>query len=206
VNNRLNNGLQIGSHIRMVAKDAVVIRNEEGKIDGGESYVTTHEQGGGRTLEPYFSSWSLNKRYSFNSLWQGTYVPCTIKPFVTGEFEEKEVYIDGDVDGYPGLTTGVVHSNYFLDGVTMVITDSQGNEVFDHTMFSTASRFFDDQRRDNDWELKPNVHQMDLCHFATPLSEVLFTLGETYNVTITAILPAEERVPVKDFTFTYGQA
>ena len=88
----------------------------------------------------------------------------------------------------------------------MVITDSQGNEVFNHTMFSTASRFFDDQRRDNDWELKPNVHQLDLAHFSTPLSEVLFTLGESYNVTITAILPAEERVPVKDFTFTYGQA
>ena len=206
VNNRLNNGLQIGSHIRMVAQDAVVVRNEEGKIDGGESYVTTHEQGGGRTYEPYYSSWSLNKRYSFNSLWQGTYVPCTIKPFVTGEFEEKETYMDGGLDGYLGLTTGVVRSNYFLDGVTMVITDSQGNEVFNHTLFSTASRFFDDQKRDNDWELKPNMHELDMAHFATPLSEILFTLGETYNVTLTAILPAEERVPVKEFSFTYGQA
>ena len=206
VNNRLNNGLLIGSHIRMVAQDAVVVRNEEGKIDGGESYVTTHEQGGGRTYEPYYSTWSLNKRYSFNSLWQGTYVPCTIKPFVTGEFEEKETYMDGGLDGYLGLTTGVVRSNYFLDGVTMVITDSQGNEVFNHTMFSTASRFFDDQKRDNDWELKPNMHELDMAHFATPLSEILFTLGETYNVTLTAILPAEERVPVKEFSFTYGQA
>lgn len=206
VNNRLNNGLQIGSHIRMVAQDAVVVRDEEGKIDGGESYVTTHEQGGGRTLEPYFSSWSLNKRYSFNSLWQGTYVPCTIKPFVTGEFEEKETYIEGGNDGYLGLTTGIVRSNYFLDGVTVVITDSQGNEVFNHTMFTTASRFFDDQRRDNDWELKPNMHEFDMCHYATPLSEMMFTLGETYSYTITAILPAEERVPVKDGSFTYGQA
>ena len=206
VNNRLNNGLQIGSHIRMVAQDAVVVRNEEGKIDGGESYVVTHEQGGGRTYEPYYSSWSLNKRYSFNSLWQGTYVPCTIKPFVTGEFEEKEVTIEDDLDGYLGLTTGMVRSNYFLDGVTMVITDSQGNEVFNHTMFSTASRYFDDQERDPDWEIKPNMHEFDLAHFATPLSEMMFTLGETYNVTLTAILPAEERVHIKDLTFTYGQA
>ena len=206
VNNRLNNGLQIGSHIRMVAQDAVVVRTEDGVIDGGESYVTTHEQGGGRTLEPYYSSWSLNKRYSFNSLWQGTYVPCTIKPFVTGEFEEKETYLEGGQDGYLGLTTGIVHSNYFLDGVTMVITDSQGNEVFNHTMFTTASRFFDDQKRDNDWELKPNMHEFDMCHYATPLSEVLLTKGETYTYTITAILPAEERVPLKEATFTFGQA
>ncbi len=206
VNNRLNNGLQIGAHIRMVAQDAVVVRNEEGVIDGGESYITVHEQGGGRRYEPYYTTWSLNKQYSFSSLFEHQYIPCTIKPFVTGEFVEKEVSIEDDVDGYMGLTTGVVHSTYFLDGVTMVITDSQGNEVFDHTMFSAASRLVDDQMRDNDWELKTNVHEFDLAHFATPLSELLLAKGETYNVTITAILPAEERVPVKEFSFTYGQA
>ena len=56
------------------------------------------------------------------------------------------------------------------------------------------------------WELKPNMHEFDMCHYATPLSELLLTKGETYTYTITAILPAEERVPLKESTFTFGQA
>ncbi len=61
-----------GGHTRMLMGDAVTIRNKNGKILPGVSYVITSEQGGGNTSgtrasdgKAWTSSWTVNKKRSF---------------------------------------------------------------------------------------------------------------------------------------------
>ncbi len=199
------NRVEAGGHTRMAAADAVVVRNENGEVDGMESYVLMHEQGAPRTLEPYWSTWRVDFPYSFSSLYNNWYVPATIEEFVTGEFEEPMAELQGGVDGKPGLTTGIVYSNFFLDSVEMVITDSEGAEVFHKSMFTTVSRVLDDGDR-GDLVVRVINHEYDLGHFATPLQNVMFELGKEYHCVITAHVGGERLFVVKDFTFTNGTA
>lgn len=194
-----------GGHTRMVAADAVVVRNENGEIDSMESYVLMHEQGAPRTLEPYWSTWRVDYSYSFASLYNNWYVPATIEEFVTGEFEEPMAEMQGGAEGKLGLTTGTVYSNFFLDSVEMVITDAEGAEVFNHRMFTTVSKYWDDGAR-TDLIIRMNNHEYDMGHFAAPLQNVMFELGEEYHCVITAHVGGERTFVVKEFTFTNGTA
>lgn len=198
------NKVEAGGHTRMVAADAVVVRDTEGKIDPMESYILTHEQGAPRTTEPYFSSWRVDYRYSFSSIYVDWYLPCTIEAFVTGEFETPTATLVDGVEGKPGLTTGVVESNFFLDSVTMTITDSTGKVVFDQRMFTTVGKQFDTNATDT--VIRVNNHEYDLAHFATPLREFMFELGQTYHCTITAHLGSGDDIVVKDYSFVNGTA
>lgn len=197
------NKVEAGGHTRMVAADAVVVRNAEGKIDATESYVLTHEQGAPRTTEPYFSSWRLDYKYSFSSIYLDWYVPGTIEEFVTGKFETPEATITDGAEGKLALTTGIVSSNFFLDSVRMVITDANGESVMDHTMFTTVGKYYDE--RHCDALIRSNNHFYDLGGFAQPLSKVVFKMGQTYDVSIIANLGSGDKIPVKEFSFTQGQ-
>ena len=75
------------AHIRMVAADPVIIRENDGEIDLNASYVVTHEQGDGlydnktpdgkayskavdyyKTYEKKLTSWRINHRYTLSVL------------------------------------------------------------------------------------------------------------------------------------------
>ncbi len=198
------NAVEAGGHTRMVAQDAVVIRNEAGEIDGMESYVITHEQGAARTKEPYFSSWRVDYQYSFSSIYLDCYVPCTMEAFVTGEFEEPMAEMRDGAEGKLGLTTGTVYSNFFLDSVSLTVTDSTGNKVFDQRMFTTVGKYWDTNHCD--YIIRVNNHEYDMAHFATPLREFMFTPGESYSYTITAYVGSGDSFVVGEGTFTNGTA
>ena len=199
------NRVEAGGHTRMVAADAVVVRNSAGEIDGMESYIMTHEQGAAPTYEPYFSSWMIDRKLSFTSIFIDWYVPATIEEFVTGEFEEPMAELRDGVDGKLGLTTGTIYSNFFLDSVQMVITDEGGKEVFNNRMFTTVSRYWDEGLRGS-LVARRNNHDYDLANFATPLQNVMFELDETYHCVITAHVGSGDAFVVKDFSFTNGTA
>lgn len=194
-----------GGHTRMIAEDAIVIRNEDGLIDGMESYLVIHEQGAERTLEPYFSSWNIDYRISFSGIYLDWYVPATIEEFVTGEFEEPMAELRGGLNGKLGLTTGTVYSNFFLDSVEMIIVDSDGQEVFNKRMFTTVSKLYDDSNH-LDLVIRQNNHEYDLGHFAVPLQKVMFEPGESYHCTVTAYVGSGDSFVVKEFNFTNGIA
>lgn len=198
------NTVEAGGHTRMVTEDAVVVRYADGTINPGESYIITTEQGAPRTTEPYFSSWRVDYKYSFTSIYVDWYIPGTIEEFVTGEFEEPEAYLLDGVEGKAGLTTGTVYSNFFLDSVTMTIEDSTGAVVFEQRMFTTVGKQFDSNATDT--VIRVNNHEYDLASFATPLREFMFELGEEYHCTITAHVGSGDDFVVKDYTFVNGTA
>ena len=193
-----------GGHTRMAAEDPVVVRDENGLINGNYSYVLSHEQGAPAVTDPYFHTWRLNYKYTFQQLYMTNKFPVTIEELLTGEMEPVECEMIGGLDGKFGMVTGTVKSNYFLDSVTLTITDSQGNEVFNHIMWATVNRFADQNSNDNG--IRNYNDQYDMAGFANALQTVQLEPGETYSYTVTAGLATKDHIVVKEGSFVNGSA
>lgn len=197
---------KFAGHSRMASQNAVVVRDQDGKINGDYSYILCHEQGK-ETIDEVaktYSTWGINTKYSFATLYGGGYIPTTVPELAGGEVDVPEAHIEDDADGKLGLTTGVVKANYSLDSVHIVITDSKGNAVYDNLMWpSVATR---GESNSNDMQIRQVVMEYDLARFATVLHTVTFERGESYRYTITANLATDDSFVVKEGTFTHGQA
>ena len=195
-------------HSRLAVADAVVVRDENGKINGNYSYVTMTEQGRSINDEvnKLYTTWTANYNYNFSSLYSKYYIPTTIKEFITGEFEEINCYLEGGIsDSRLGLTTGTIYSNYSIDSVTMVITNEAGEEVYNHRIFTTSSKMTLDGT--NHSRNRAVCKEYNLASFATALQQqVAFEKGVTYNATIYANLMTGDEIPVHQVRFTNGNA
>lgn len=189
-----------GAHSIMAAADAVVVRDENGKISPAESYIIDHEQGGDQNPpEGMSSSWGIGVKKSFARLYDESLLPVTIEELIEGEKDVPEAHIEDGLDGTLGLTTGVVTSNFYVDSVTMVITDSQGNEVLNKKMFTRVEKIIDYEAIGM-YE-RYFVTEFDLANFTSTILELSLETGETYNATITANLMTFDEIVVKDYSF-----
>lgn len=193
-----------GNHTRMVATNAVIVRNEKGEINGDYSYVLCHEQGAPAVLDPYFCSWRIDYKYTFNNMYLGGYLPYTMEELVTGEMEPVECELIGGVEGKLGMITGTVHANYHLEGVTLKVTDSKGETVLDHTLWCGANREADFSGRD--MGIRNYIENYNIAGFATVLQNVEFEMGEAYSYTISAYLAVDETFTVCEGSFVQGAA
>jgi len=130
-----------GNHIRMV-KEVNVVRNTDGTINGASSYIimleqtrnltsnnttTTHPETG----ETIYVIGGIDRKYTFNSLFNDHYIPVTIKElrdptaleetWVADSLEE-EATIDN-------LFTGNISSNRYTDSVKITIYNEEGEVV-----------------------------------------------------------------------------
>lgn len=198
--------LNESGHSRMCAEDAVVVRDENGKIDPQYSYVLMHEQGVQRIDEEKmtYSMCDTFVKYTFDALFNGTYLPCTIPEFAGAAIDVPTCTLEGGLEENNRftLTTGTVKANYSLDYVTMVITDENGDVIFDHWIFPSVAKRLDNNS--NDYEIRRLFTELDLAAYAVPLREIGFEKGETYHAVITGHLATGDSFTVKDFTFTNG--
>lgn len=190
-----------GGHTRMCAEDPVVVRYEDGTIDPENSYVIMHQQGGVMVvIDPYYTTWGINNKITFSHLYHtDTALPVTIRELLDGNIMKPTAELVNGADGREGLISGTVTSNYFLDSVTMVITDAQGKEVFNHRAFTTVGKYQDEYSTEKLRELNT---EYDMAHFATMLQGISFAYGETYHVTVTAHISTGDDLVVREFDFT----
>ena len=193
-----------GGHTRMCAADAVVVRDENGLIDGKLSYVLSSEQGAPAITDPYFCTWRLNYAYTFQQLYTTWKIPVTCEELLTGEMEPVECSISGDADGKLGMTTGLITANYFLDSVVLEISDAQGNKVLNHPMFATVGKYYESNSNDNG--IRNYNEEFNMANFATVLQNVQLEIGESYSYTVTARLATGDNIVVKTGSFVNGQA
>jgi len=188
----------------MAAADPVVVRDEKGLIDPTYSYVLSHEQGAPAIEDPYFCSWRLDYKYTFGQLYNTKKVPVTCEELLTGEMEPVECELLGGAEGKMGMITGTVKSNYFLDSVELVITDSKGNTVMSHRMFATVGHFYDNNSNDNG--IRNYNDTFALSDFTAPLQYVQLENGETYSYSVTGYLATGDSFLLKEDSFTQGEA
>ena len=195
-----------GGHTIMLTAEPVVVRDQQGLINAGYSYMLMTEQGSTTVDEEAmtYSTCKVNYRRTFASMAEKWAIPVTCIELRTGEMETPECKINEGTDGYMGMLTGVVEANYFLDSVDLVITDSKGNEVLNHKMFTTVDKRADIGNADG--IIRNYNETFDLIAFATPLSKVQLESGETYSYSLTAHLGTYDSFLVKEDSFTFGQA
>lgn len=198
------NKIAAGGHTRMVAADPVIVRDQEGKIDPTYSYILMHEQGSSWTDEVKMetSSCKTNWKYTFAALYGDCYVPVTCEELLTGELEPVEAKLEDACEGYGGMVTGTVKSNYQLDYVTLTITDSKGETVLEHPMFTTAQKTND--YGGNYFTGRSYTDKLDMADFAVVLAKAPLKAGESYNYTVTANLATFDSIQVHEGNFTYG--
>ena len=192
----------LGGHVRMAAENAVVVRDQNGLIDPVYSYVTSHEQGWTTqdSIEMTFTSCRAGHKYSFaNMLYDGS-LPLTFEELQTGEMEPATAELVGGQDGKMGMCTGTVKTNYHMEYVDLVVTDSTGAEVLNHRYFTNVSRAGDYSSTVN----KRMVTEFNLGRFIGPLSQQQFEMGETYSYTISAYISPGDTFVLRQDSFTYG--
>lgn len=134
----VNNG-----HVRMVKEIPVVVRNEDGTVNGEKSYVIQCEQG-------LFNSSAIHDRVtasgrkfkiqgndalqtSFAQLYDNGYIPHTFKEFLGTDPVEAgtaTIGLNAPEASLADLQKCTVKTNYVLSDVFTVICDENGNEVF----------------------------------------------------------------------------
>ena len=125
-------------HIVMIASDAVVVRDAEGKIDPAQSYVTVLDQttmwktGTNEFGEEYTYEANVDAKWTFMTLYKGSYLPYTYKEF-TGEDPVEDTEISFSHTGATITTDELfashVKCNYGLVDIFALVHDAHGNEV-----------------------------------------------------------------------------
>ena len=121
-------------------------RNASGKYD-------TYKDDQGRTYNLKQTSWRINHKYTLSVLLSKEgydaamasgnhpgcgwgYIPITMRAF-TGNGPDKTPYYDDGYSDHPVVlpNSGWYYSNYWINTATMIITDAQGNEMYNETRF-----------------------------------------------------------------------
>ena len=130
-------------HVRMVSSNPVVVRNSDGSIDGGKSYITYMDQQTGWNQQtqsngiPYEIEGGLDVKVSFLQLFNDGYLPFTLAELnKQAPVEKGEVSMD-----YKEATVTVsklasckLTSNYAVSDVTLTVKDSNGKAVYTKSM------------------------------------------------------------------------
>jgi len=200
------NRVAAGGHTQMCATFPVIVRNQKGEINAEYSYAKFHEEGGtsNQADEPngILSSCSYYDQYSFAWLYNDCYVPVSTIELQTGKQDPVEATLEGAVEGYSGMFTGRVKTNYHLDYAKLTVVDSQGNTVLDHPIFTTTQKSGD--YGGNYFTARMYTDWMDMGSFAGIMGMVQLEKGETYTYKVTAGLATLDQIVVHESEFTYG--
>lgn len=173
-------------HIRLVAENAYIFRNEDGTIDPNKSYLITHEQGFGGNVKNH-SFCKTNHKYTFADLFRDDYIPVTMAQYAQGTRDELVATTTNEDLTIKGVGSGVIHCNYRPDKITMRVLDSNGNAVLELVDFASGLNI--DNRYFALSEFREEVKAMKLESGKEYTYEVFVTAGaqevcvQTYKFT-----------------------
>ena len=150
-------GLVNRGHVIMCSSEPVVIRNEDGAVDGAKSYLTYCEQGLYTTAAnrlrvqkdgtEYRVQGGVDVKITFDELFNSYYLPFTFAEFLgTDPVEEGEIYAANGTDAVldpQGLTltdldSAFFYGNYSISDAFTTVTDAEGNLLLDYTKSTTG--------------------------------------------------------------------
>ena len=125
-------------HTMMSIIDAVVVRDENGKIDGEQSYITLQDQAAGKGKDfrkveegelTYNFSGKTDFHAPFNWLWEKAYIPITTAELAgLIPYEKPWVNFAGAGITMEQLLGGVFQSNYPMCLIKVFATDEKGEK------------------------------------------------------------------------------
>ena len=192
-------GLVNNGHVTMSSTEPVVVRKEDGTIDGEKSYLHWCEQGLYQTGEShtrtqadgtsYQIQGNVNLKRSFASLFKDGYLPFTFAEFLgTDPVEKGEAYLvkeSGERVAGTGfspmeLQTFKLESNYNISDVYTIIRDPEGKVIVDY--FKASANHF--------------VRSFDMKSAFPAPAVAQFVKGDGYTVEISAMISTGEKLVV----------
>lgn len=135
-------------HLAMCTNDAVVVRNNDGTIDGKQSYILMTDQatkwltGTSSQGDRFLYEDGVDAKKTFESLYKGSYLPFTYKEFLgTDPVEETECVFShsGSTITWGQLISARVEANYGISDVYAIVTNDQGEEVYRYIVRATEA-------------------------------------------------------------------
>ena len=124
-------------HARMISGKPVIMRNSQGIINGGRSYLTVIEQTNKLTSKGGVgTTWCVDKIYTFSELIADGYIPVTHSVLADGNVEKPYVKITDPPTSKSvvSLLGGNVESNYRISEIELTVLDSTGRCVRSYTV------------------------------------------------------------------------
>ena len=180
-------------HTNMCSVAPTVVYNDDGTINGDESWLCIIEQGGiweeavSQAGIPYTYERSVERKFTFKQFYEGAYCPFTFGELIgTDPIEETEISFSysGETITEKQIFSAKVTSNYAISDVYVYVYDDTGTEVYKH-----ATR----ARRPSTWELQ--IHKRVGHSYTWGSWDNLDPKGE-YTVKIEAQLGTGERPTV----------
>lgn len=130
-------------HTMMCSVDPVVVYNDDGTINGDDSYLCVTEQGG--VWDPgvspngiaYEYEYSLDKKFTFTKLYTSCYIPFTFGELIGTDPIEETVTTFSHTEQTiteKQLFSAKVTSNYNISDIYVYVYDDAGTEVFKHAV------------------------------------------------------------------------
>ena len=144
-------GANGNSHCRMVSSYPVVVRNQDGTINGGESYLLYMDQGSG--LKDYTADdgsvvhlqGKVDFKATFAELFSKSYLPFTFAEFTGADLVEPaqtQVSLPQTV-AVRELLCANLSANYPIAYVQVTLTDKKGNVTYEHKQHSGGMNQFE---------------------------------------------------------------
>lgn len=134
-------------HARMAATAAHVEYDDDGRINGTKSYVTTLEQVSSFTKtnmdgQSVQVQGGVDKQYTFSALFSSGYIPLQI-PEVAGisPVQTATATLEGETTA-AGLPGAAVVTNYRIAKVFFSVTNAAGEVVLDRSTYGTESSMY----------------------------------------------------------------
>lgn len=137
--------VETAGHVRMIAADAVVVRNSSGEIDGEKSYIVYLDQGSSwsdSTQEnghPIHIQGGIDKKMTFKSMYGEGYLPFRVPELAGKDPVEKATASIGHTDSSITLTELYkknLTANYPLSDVTVTVVNDKGEILYEKTAFT----------------------------------------------------------------------
>ena len=192
-------------HVVMASCDAVVVRREDGSIDGERSYITvidqtakwteaTNEQGDNFLMEA-----NVDAKWTFDYLWEKHYIPFTFAEFLgTHPIEDTicEFSHKGETITKKELFDSFVTCNYGIVDTYIIVRDPAGQQVYKHAVRCTVpgQKEMELVEYELDGEQNLNGRTDRVSRFGTPN----FTPG--HSITVQAQVATGERITVYEGT------
>lgn len=130
-------------HTRMVSKKGETFFGPDGKIDAEQSYLYVTEQTNAwdkaKKEQGIYTTWWVNKKYTFALLYEKKFMPVTLSIFDSDEKLE-DAYL-----AFKGTNTpetimsgvkGVISSNFPLNSISAVVRNEEGKKVLEQHLIT----------------------------------------------------------------------
>lgn len=195
-----------GSGHAMMVVSVDVVYTENGEIDPAKSKITlldqrvSYQRGGNTTYvdeatgETVYVIGGVDSTTTFSGMVTNGYLPVTCKELIDPSPLEKPVLTDSETEfSYETILSGNISCNWFIDAVTMTITDASGAQVQKATVSTNRNSY----------------RSFDMQKFVTDIPETIrgsldldALEAGSYHCTVVCRLTTGEELTARDFDFT----